>query len=104
ATDRDHPDNTGAAAVGLRLVDDRGRTSTVELQNPALRPLNEWVWGDASYNEQTNPPESGPAHVILSDARVPASAFAKVDLGRIERISLVLGPRGAMYLGGASLQ
>lgn len=104
ATDQEHTENTDAAAIGLRVVDARGRTSTVDLRDAALKPLNEFVWGNASFDEQTNPPASGPAHVILSDARVPTSVFSGVDLRRIERINLVLGPRGAMYLGGASIQ
>lgn len=110
ATDRDHTENNGAAAVALRVVDARGRTATVDLRHPALKPLDEWVYGEVDYTDPAFylspviPSKTGPAHVVLSDVRVPASAFARVDVGHVERISLVLGPRGALYLGGASIQ
>ena len=108
--DRDHKENQGAAAVALRLVDAKGRVATVDLRDPALRPMDEWIYGEMSgtgveyYLGAVTPPTTGPAHVVLSDVRVPASAFSRVDLRRIERISLVLGPRGAMYLAAASVQ
>lgn len=110
AADRDHTENKGAAAIGLRLVDARGGTSTVDLQHPALAPLKEWVWSNADLTDPeyhldlVTPAETGPAHVVLSDVRVPAAAFSRVDLRRIERISLVLGPRGALYVGRATIQ
>lgn len=82
-------------AVQLRMTDANNRKVQVPLTHYTTVLDRPHLGGGTPYNGRAR---DGYLNLTLGGARVPISAFGKLDLGRIRRVDLVLAGTGSMQL------